>query len=109
MVTKTLDQRSKARGRPRQFDEDDVLDRAVDLLWRAGPTAVSLNELAAELGLAKPALARTFGSKDDLLAAVLCRYRDRVEAGLWEVLADAERPEEVARAYLRHFAEGLAA
>lgn len=109
MVAKTSDGPLKPRGRPRQFNEDDVLDRAVDLLWREGPAALSLNELAAELGLAKPALARTFGGKDDLLIAALRRYRDRVEMGLWEALAEAATPKAVARAYLRHFVERLAA
>ena len=108
MVTNKSDGVAKRRGRPRQFDENETLDRAVDILWREGPAALSLNELAARLGLAKPALARTFGGKDDLLAAVLRRYRDLVETGLWDAVATATTPAEVARAYLLHYADRLA-
>ena len=52
-------------GRPRKFDDDELLDRAVDLIWREGPMALSLNEIAAQLETTKPALARRFGGKDD--------------------------------------------
>lgn len=108
MVTNTPEGIGKRRGRPRQFDEDEVLDRAVALLWREGPTALSLNDLAERLNMAKPALARTFGNKDDLLTAVLRRYGERVEAGLWEAVAEATTQQEVARTYLLHYAERLA-
>lgn len=108
MVTKMSDAAPPKRGRPRQFDEAEVLDRAVDLLWREGPAALSLNDLAARLGLAKPALARTFGGKDDLLAAVLRRYRDRVDGPVLAEVAEAATVGGVARAYLMGYAGRLA-
>ena len=87
-------------GRPRKFDDDELLDRAVDLIWREGPMALSLNEIAAQLETTKPALARRFGGKDDFLAAVLKRYHKRVDAQVQSALANAKNVKEVARSYL---------
>lgn len=103
MVRKKSDGAAALVGRPRGFDPDEVLDRAVELLWREGPTALSLNELAKRLGLAKPALARSFGGKEEFLAAVLKRYYERTAARVEAALAGAETVEEVARRYLEGF------
>ncbi|MEM6888631.1 MAG: hypothetical protein AAF636_10885 [Pseudomonadota bacterium] len=94
-------------GRPRQFDPEDVLDRAVDLIWKDGPFSHSLNEMAAELRLTKPALARMFGGKDDFLAKSLERYYDRVFVPLQVELAAAETPMDVARSYLGYYSNAL--
>lgn len=89
-----------AIGRPPKFDSEELLDRAVDLIWREGPLALSLNEIAAELGTTKPALARRFGGKEDFLTAVLQRYHDRMDEPVREALANAETTKDVADAYL---------
>lgn len=89
-----------ALGRPEKFDSDELLDRAVDLIWREGPMAMSLNEIAARLGTTKPALSRRFGGKDDLLAAVLKRYHERVFTPVQIALANANTVDQVAVAYL---------
>lgn len=96
-----------AAGRPRKFDDDELLDRAVDLVWREGPLALSLNEIATQLGTAKPALARRFGGKDDFIAAVLKRYHERIDGPVQAALADAKSLEGVARAYLNTYQAAL--
>jgi AcrR family transcriptional regulator len=65
---------SRAPGRPRQFDEDTVLDRATDVFWRQGYAQTSVADLVEATGVHKPSLYRTFGSKDELFARVLRRY-----------------------------------
>jgi AcrR family transcriptional regulator len=62
------------RGRPREFDPDEVLDRAVHTFWRRGFGATSLNELARELGIEKPSLYAAFGNKEQLFLKALDRY-----------------------------------
>lgn len=94
-------------GRPRLFDPDDVLDKAVEINWREGPFAYSLNELAAVLGLTKPALARMFGGKDAFLAAVLKRYFEKVFVPLEAELSSAKSVEGVARTYLGYYTQAL--
>lgn len=93
-----------ARGRPRSFDPDAVLDEAVDVLWRAGPHAVSLNDLSRDLGVTKPALAAVFGGKEELLATVLRRYYTRIAKHADPALAVGMSPESVGEAYIRAFA-----
>ncbi len=92
-----------ARGRPRNFDPDTVLDKAVDVLWRSGPHGVSLNDLSHELGVAKPALAKVFGGKDELIAQALRRYYDRTVCIADEAIAEASSPGAVAESYVGAF------
>lgn len=87
-------------GRPVKFESDDLLDRAVDLIWCEGPLTLSLNEIAARLDIAKPALARRFGGKDAFLAAVLKRYHARLDGPVRKAIAETDSVEEIARGYL---------
>ena len=54
------------RGRPRSFSADDVLEVARDLFWDRGLADVSLDELSAATGVARPSLAAAFGDKRSL-------------------------------------------
>jgi AcrR family transcriptional regulator len=61
-------------GRPREFDTDEALDRALDLFWRRGFAETSLSDLTEALGVTRPSLYAAFGNKDDLFRKVLDRY-----------------------------------
>ena len=63
-------------GRPREFDEEQVLDSLVDLFWERGYEDASLSDIVAAAGLNKSSLYNTFGSKDELFFTVLERYMD---------------------------------
>ncbi len=63
-------------GRPRQFDEEEVLEELVALFWRQGFSQTSMTDLVAATGVHKPSLYRTFGSKEELFATVLRRYAE---------------------------------
>lgn len=65
---------TRAPGRPRQFDEETVLDRVTEVFWEQGYANTSVADLVAATGVHKPSLYRTFGSKDELFALVLRRY-----------------------------------
>ncbi len=96
-------------GRPQKFSKDDLLDKAVDLIWREGPMALSLNEIANRLGVAKPGLARRFGSKEEFLAVVLTHYHARLDGMVQSAIAEADTVESVARAYLGSYVSVLSA
>ena len=60
--------------RPKTFDVDDVLDRAVDLFWVNGFAATSMEDLVNHLGINRGSLYSTFGSKQELYERALERY-----------------------------------
>lgn len=62
------------RGRPRSFDPDTALDRALEVFWRYGFQGASLAELTAAMGLSKPSLYAAFGDKEALYLKALERY-----------------------------------
>ncbi len=62
------------KGRPREFDVDEALDKAVDLFWRQGYEGTSLADLIAAMGITKPSLYAAFGNKEDLFRKAVDRY-----------------------------------
>ncbi|MEM9745825.1 MAG: TetR/AcrR family transcriptional regulator [Actinomycetota bacterium] len=64
--------------RPPKFDDDEILDRAMSMLWRNGWAQTSIRDLEAVLDLKAPSIYRRFGSKEGLGAAVIDHYVDRV-------------------------------
>jgi TetR/AcrR family transcriptional repressor of nem operon len=63
--------------RPREFDVDSALDRAMNLLWTNGYEATSLDDLCAATGLSRSSFYATFGSKRNLLLRSVEHYSDR--------------------------------
>lgn len=63
-----------ARGRPRTFDIDSALDRALEVFWKHGFQSASMHELTAAMGLSKPSLYAAFGDKEALYLKTLKRY-----------------------------------
>lgn len=62
------------RGRPREFEEDAVLDALTDLFWDKGYEATSMNDILDVSGLSKSSLYNTYGSKQELFRRILDRY-----------------------------------
>lgn len=62
------------RGRPRNFDTEAALDRALEVFWRHGFQGASLSELTDAMGLNKPSLYAAFGDKESLYLKALERY-----------------------------------
>ncbi len=63
------------RGRPRGFDRDAALRRAMELFWRRGFEGVSMADLTAAMGIAAPSLYAAFGSKEALFREAVALYR----------------------------------
>jgi AcrR family transcriptional regulator len=63
-----------ARGRPRTFDPDVALRKALDLFWERGYEGTSLNDLALAMGIASASIYACFGSKEDLFRKVMAVY-----------------------------------
>lgn len=80
--------KSTLRGRPRTFDETDVLDIAKDLFWERGYEATSIKDLTEAMGMTPPSLYAAFGSKEALYGRVLDRYVETFGHRLLEGLFD---------------------
>ena len=74
------------RGRPRQFELEDVLSRTLSLFWRKGYRHTTTRDLEAELGITQSSLYNAFGSKAGLLDAALDRYQSAVDESLLQPL-----------------------
>jgi len=60
--------------RPRKYDEDLVLDRAMEVFWALSYEGASMTELTKAMGMNAPSVYFAFGSKRGLFDAVLERY-----------------------------------
>lgn len=87
-------------GRPRSFDPDTALDRALDVFWRNGYEGTSLADLTTATGINKPSLYAAFGNKEHLFGAVLTRYLDGPGAYAADALTAATGREVVERLVL---------
>ncbi|MBD8523305.1 TetR/AcrR family transcriptional regulator [Lysinibacillus fusiformis] len=60
--------------RTREFNEEKVLEAAMQLFWEKGYEATSLSDLTARMGIQRPSIYSTFGDKKELFEAALRRY-----------------------------------
>lgn len=61
-------------GRPRGFNEDDVLEAAAAIFVRSGYEGTSIDDLVKGLNLHRGSIYKAFGSKRGLFLAVLQRH-----------------------------------
>lgn len=61
------------RGRPRNFDRSEVLQRAMWLFWERGYEAVSMSDLTTAMGIRSPSIYVAFGSKEALFREAVDR------------------------------------
>jgi TetR/AcrR family transcriptional regulator, transcriptional repressor for nem operon len=87
--------------RPREFNEEEVLDAAIACFWRRGLEATSVRHLAEATGVNQPSLYNAFGDKRELFARSLERYATR---SMRERIARLERkhaPKDALRTFFR--------
>src|SRR5919112_6033196 len=65
---------SRSTGRPREFEPDEALARALEVFWNQGYEGASLGELTAAMGINRPSLYAAFGNKEALFRKALDRY-----------------------------------
>jgi AcrR family transcriptional regulator len=64
--------------RPREFDEGEVLDRALATFWEHGYEGTSIDALVTATGLGRASLYGAFGDKEQIFAKALERYCTRM-------------------------------
>ncbi len=92
-------------GRPKSYDRNAVLQRAMELFWLNGYDGTSTTHLAQVMGINRYSLYAEFGSKHGLYSAALDRY---LHVQLPELIAELLEPEaglESIRAVIRRFGD----
>ncbi|MBX9692905.1 MAG: TetR/AcrR family transcriptional regulator [Cyanobacteria bacterium] len=93
------------KGRPRQFDVDEALDKAMLVFWRKGYRGTSLDDLTEAMEINRPSLYSAFKDKEMLFLQSIDRYRTRylvaptkkllsssnLRSGLIDFFSDIER------------------
>src|SRR5271169_823869 len=79
---------TKRRGRPRAYQPDIALGKALDLFRQDGFAATSLDDLSAATGMNRPSLYGAFGDKRELYIKSYQRYRDDARAAMIEIFRD---------------------
>src|SRR5215510_3854294 len=77
----------KRRGRPRAYQPEVALARALDVFWKEGFAGTSLDDLSAATGMNRPSLYGAFGDKRELYIKSYEAYRDRARLRMGEVFA----------------------
>ena len=72
--------------RTKAFNEEDVLDKAVEVFWVKGYEAASMQDLVDAMGIQRGSLYATFGSKQQLFLLSLERYGKVVVSKLLDIL-----------------------
>ena len=79
----------RRRGRPRAFDPDAALTQAMDVFWKEGLSATSLDDLSLATGLNRPSLYGAFGDKRALYIQAYRRYREHVREAFTPLFAES--------------------
>jgi TetR/AcrR family transcriptional repressor of nem operon len=72
--------------RPKEFDPERALLKAMELFWRLGYENTSVEALMREMGIARQSLYDTFGDKRALYLKALAFYRDRTNSAMQRML-----------------------
>lgn len=100
------------RGRPREFDEVDVLDKAVLVFRERGFHGASITDLARGMGLSSGSIYKAFKDKRGVFLAALDRYLEARNERVKALLAEHERGRDKIAALIAfyvdssHFEEG---
>jgi AcrR family transcriptional regulator len=78
----------KRRGRPRAYEPDVALGKALDLFRKGGFAATSLDDLSAAIGMNRPSLYGAFGDKRELYIKTYQRYRDDARAATTDIFRE---------------------
>lgn len=78
----------RGKGRPRSFDRDQALRKALEVFWTRGYGPATVAELCAAMGINPPSLYAAFGNKDALFLEALRHYEETYWAAPWKDFDD---------------------
>jgi TetR/AcrR family transcriptional repressor of nem operon len=91
--------------RSKEFDPDVAVRAAMELFWRKGYEATSMQDLVDHLGVGRGSIYGTFGSKHELYLLALDRYAEQTGDDVLEQFSQGGSALTAVRALVRSFAE----
>ncbi|PIF30893.1 TetR family transcriptional regulator [Flavobacterium sp. 9] len=83
--------------RTKEFNEDQALDKAIEIFWHKGYNGTSAQDLVTHLGLSRSSLYDTFGDKQKLFAQSLQRYQKNAQDQIVKLFDESENIKETLR------------
>ncbi|WP_456313236.1 TetR/AcrR family transcriptional regulator [Pseudomonas shirazensis] len=80
--------------RTKEFNEDQALDKAIEIFWHKGYNGTSAQDLVTHLGLSRSSLYDTFGDKQKLFTKSLQRYQKQSQDQIIKLLEESENIKE---------------
>ncbi|MDR6760414.1 TetR/AcrR family transcriptional repressor of nem operon [Flavobacterium sp. 2755] len=87
--------------RTKEFNEDQALDKAIEIFWHKGYNGTSAQDLVTHLGLSRSSLYDTFGDKQKLFSKSLQRYQQQNQDAVKELLDKSENVKETLHAIFK--------
>jgi AcrR family transcriptional regulator len=96
---------NRPRGRPRNFDEGEALQKATQVFWSKTYDGAAIDDLIAGMGVGRQSLYSVFGDKRTLFLRVLRTYAERKGAGAAKALFSPLALHDAIAGFLRHAVE----
>src|ERR1700760_2629091 len=96
---------TRSRGRPRNFDEGEALDKATQVFWSKGYDGATIDDLVAGMGVGRPSLYAVFGDKRTLFLRVLKDYAEKKGARAAKALLSPQGLRDSIAGFLRYAVE----
>ncbi|MCY9692686.1 TetR/AcrR family transcriptional regulator [Paenibacillus alginolyticus] len=81
--------------RPKEFDQELALDKAMEVFWQKGFERTSIQDLVEQTGVHRGSLYDTFGDKNQFFLTCLDRFRQVSSNRLFSILDEPGSPKEV--------------
>jgi AcrR family transcriptional regulator len=94
-----------SRGRPRSFDREAALQKAMFVFWELGYECASMTDLTTAMGIGSPSLYAAFGGKEALFREAVTHYGATFGGMTDRALAEQATAREAVEAMLRDNAE----
>ncbi|MGN7410337.1 TetR/AcrR family transcriptional regulator [Sporosarcina sp. SAFN-010] len=78
--------------RSKEFNENEVLQKAMELFWKQGYEKTSMQDLVEYMGIHRRSIYDTFGDKHSLFLKTLQRYDNQIEAKITTHVNTQESP-----------------